>query len=296
MTKLKLHLQQIILTCAFSLVFLGSTGYPLQVWAQSARRTNNISSSVRVRFIPPLLSNEEEPDFSDVGRPQKREGGGSRGGCLVKDKPPLTALVPQSSLESHPEQPLPIATIPHSRSQGVLDPNENRYNMGLTVTNPTFWFYVPYPLTPEHSVEFVLKVGKNDVYKTKFPGLGTPPGIVSLRLPSTASLEANKSYNWYLFVYCDSQNKDKFDFVNGLVRRVERPKLKSQLYSATPQERIIMYATEGIWYDALTGLAELHRAYPKNDKLNQDWVGLLQSVGLEKLAPEPFVPCCSPLN
>lgn len=299
MTKLKLHLQQTILTCAFALAFVGSTSYPLQVEAQSARSVNNISSSVRVRFIPPLLSNEEEPDFSDVGRPQRRKGGGSRGGCLVKDKPPLTALVPLQPLVGiHTEQPpLPIDTATHSRSQGVLAPNENRYNLGLTVTkSPTFWFYVPYTLMPEYSVEFVLKEGKNDVYKTKFPGLGTPPGIVNLRLPSTVSLEANSNYNWYLFVYCDSRNKDKFDFVNGLVRRVERPELKSQLHSATPQKRIIMYATEGIWYDALTGLAELHRAYPQNDKLNQDWAGLLQSVGLEKLAPEPFVPCCSPKN
>jgi hypothetical protein len=182
---------------------------------------------------------------------------------LVKDKPPLTALVPTT-------------------------------NLGLTVTNPTFWFYVPYTLTHEHSVEFVLKNENNDVYKTKFAGLGTPPGIVSLRLPSTVPLKADKNYDWYLYIYCDSQNKDKFVFVNGLVRRVERPNLKSQLQSATPQKRIILYATEGIWYDALTGLAELHRAYPQDYKLNDDWAGLLQSVGLEKLAPEPFVPCCFP--
>lgn len=264
MTNMKLHLQQMTLACTFALVFVGSTSYPSQVGAQSARPVNNIPSSGRVRFISPPL-NQEEPDFSDVGRPRKREGGGSRGGCLVKDKPPLTALVPTT-------------------------------NLGLTVTNPTFWFYVPYTLTPEQFVEFVLKDGKNDVYKTKLLGLGTPPGVISLRLPSTVSLKADKNYDWYLYIYCDSQNKDKFVFVNGLVRRVERPNLKKQLQSATPQKRIILYATKGIWYDALTGLAELHRAYPQNHKINDDWASLLQSVGLEKLAPEPFVPCCSPEN
>jgi len=34
-----------------------------------------------------------------------------------------------------------------------------------------------------------------------------------------------------------------------------------------------------VWYDALTGLAELHRAYPQNHKINDDWASLLQSVG-----------------
>jgi len=35
-------------------------------------------------------------------------------------------------------------------------------------------------------------MGKNDVYKTKLLGLGTPPGVISLRLPSTVSLKADK--------------------------------------------------------------------------------------------------------
>lgn len=263
MTNIRLHFQQITLACAIAWAFVSSTNYPLQVGAQSAKPVNNIPSSGRVRFIPPNSSSQEEPDFSDVGRPQKREGGGSRGECLVKDKPPLTALVPTN-------------------------------NLGLTLANPTFWFYVPYTLTPEHSVEFVLKDGNKYVYKTKkFPGRGTPPGVVSLHLPSTVALKADNDYDWYFLIYCDSQNKDRFVFVNGLVRRVERPDLKSQLQSATSQERVTLYATEGIWYDALASLAELHRAYPQNDKLNDDWAGLLQSVGLEKLASEPFVSCCS---
>lgn len=252
------------LACAIALAFVSSTSYPSQVGAQSVRPVNNIPSRGRVRFIPPPLSNHDDPDFSDLGRPRRRKGGGSRGECLVKNKPPLTALVPTT-------------------------------NLGLTVAeSPTFWFYVPYTLTPEHSVEFVLKDGNNYVYKTNFPGMGTPPGVVSLRLPSTVPLKADKNYDWYFLIYCDSQNKDKFVFVNGLVRRVERPNLKKQLESATPQKRIILYAAEGIWYDALTSLAERRRAYPQDDKLNDDWAGLLQSVGLEKLAPEPLVPCCSP--
>lgn len=283
MTKKRLHFQLIMLGCLFALTFASSTAYPLQVGSQSPEPVNNDSSRGRehlntfagdgiplnrkgggVRFIPPPLSNQAGFGFDEDGRPRKREGGGSRSGeCWVENKPLLTALVPDTGV-------------------------------GLTTSeSPTFWFYVPYTLTPEHSVEFVLKQGETSVYQTQLPGRGTSPGIVSFRLPSTVSLDADKNYDWYFVVYCDSQNKEEFTFVNGSVRRVERPELKRQLESSTPLERITLYATEGIWYEAVTGLAELYRDAPQDNQLSNDWAGLLQSVGLENLASESFVPCCS---
>ena len=61
--------------------------------------------------------------------------------------------------------------------------------------SPTFWFYVPYTLTPNYSVEFVPKDNQdNTIYTNKVGGKGTPSGIVSLRLPSTVLLKAGKDY------------------------------------------------------------------------------------------------------
>ncbi len=182
---------------------------------------------------------------------------------MVANKPPLTALVPSTG-------------------------------GGLTVAkSPTFWFYVPYTLTPDYSVEFVLKdYQENTVYKNKFLGKGTPAGVVNLRLPSTVSLEAGKDYHWYFLIYCDAQNQDKFVYVNGSVRRVEPPDLERQLTSTSPQDRMARYETEGIWYEALTGMAERISGSPQDAKIRQDWADLLQSVGLEEVAAEPFVPCC----
>jgi len=133
MTNMKLHLQQMTLACTFTLAFVGSTSYPSQVGAQSARPVNNIPSSGRVRFISPPL-NQEEPDFSDVGDlgNGKEE---SRGGCLVR----ISRL----------------SRLPTT-------------NLGLTVTIHLL-VYVPYTLT-EQFVEFVLGMGKNDVYKTSYWG------------------------------------------------------------------------------------------------------------------------------
>ncbi|NJP09695.1 MAG: DUF928 domain-containing protein [Leptolyngbyaceae cyanobacterium RU_5_1] len=205
-------------------------------------------------------------NFSDVGRPRRRGGGGSRGPCLVPGKPPLTALVPDMSA-------------------------------GLTLSkSPTFWFYLPYTLTPNQSAEFVLKDEQDqEVYKTKLSGKEASPGIISLQLPSTIALKANSNYHWYFLSYCDPQNQNRFVYVNGLIRRVERPHLEQQLKSVPTQEHTRLYTNEGVWYDALTSLGDRLHASPKNDKLKQEWVSLLRSVGLEKLASEPFVPCCSPL-
>ena len=232
--------------------------YPSPLWAQSAGSLNELLSSGQANFAL--------PDFSDVGRPRRRRGGGSRGLCRVIDNPPLTALAPDNSA-------------------------------GLTIAeHPTFWFYIPYTLTPDQSVEFVLKDGDKEVYKARVSGNETAPGIVNLDLPSTVSLEADKDYNWYLLVYCDPQNQNRFVYVDGLVRRIERPDIESQLASATPQERTALYATEGLWYDILTHLAENLRESPQNQQINQDWANLLRSVDLEPLASEPFVSCCSAEN
>jgi hypothetical protein len=206
-------------------------------------------------------------DFSDTGRPRRRRGGGSRGPCLVTNKPPLTALMPNT-------------------------------NGGLTLAKaPTFWFYVPYSLTPDYLVEFVLKdTEDNMVYKSKIVGKGDPAGVISVQIPSTVSLEAGKNYDWYFLVYCDAEKPNKFDYVNGSVRRVERPDLERQLESTTLHDRITHYANEGIWYEAVTELAERLSASPQDAEVRREWISLMRSLDLEQLSSEPLVPCCNQLK
>ncbi|MEH2184178.1 DUF928 domain-containing protein [Nostoc sp.] len=73
------------------------------------------------------------------------------------------------------------------------------------------------------------------------------------------------------------------------VKRVEQNAiLKSQLETATPKQRVALYATNGIWYDSLTASTELRRLDPKHT----DWAAMLQAVGLNNIASEPIVDCC----
>ena len=217
------------------------------------------------------------PPPSDIGAPTRRSHAGSRG---CRD-------LSQQHLSTKTKFLTALAPIYQTKdSESVV--------WGLTtVEHPHFWFYVPYQLTSNHAVEFVLQDDRgNYIYRTKFSGTGTLPGILSVQLPSNVSLQTEQNYSWHFLIYCDSPTPSSY--VNGLIRRVELSRLESQLNSLTPQERAILYADEGIWSDALTELAQLRRVAPQNERLMDDWVSLLQSVGLEELALEPLISCCSP--
>lgn len=258
MIWIKLPLQQTKLTIVIALVLVSFTSCLAQIQAQPAKP---VASTVR--FVPP-------PPPADRGTPGRSRGGASRSGQCPNVSKPLTALVP--------------ATKVMTTSESVW---------GLTdAERPTFWFYVPYSLTPELPVEFVLQDDDgNYVYQSSFTASQKQSGIVKLRLPSTAApLKVGKMYKWYFLIDCDA---DAPPLVEGWVeRRAMNPTLMSRLNEATPRQRVALYAANGFWHDALTTLAELRTANP-GEATSYDWVSLLHSVGLDAIAQEPIVQCCT---
>jgi hypothetical protein len=222
------------------------------------------------------------PPPPDQGAPGSREGAASRGRCPASDKP-LTALVPltQETLRAG-QNSTPVMSSPKT----VL---------GLTVTeHPTFWFYVPYPLTSTRSAEFVLQDDKGkDIYQSSLIESGTTPGVVGFKLPSTVPpLEVSKRYHWYFLIHC---NSEETVVVDGWVERVAlKPLLKSQLAQATPQERVTLYAQAGLWHEALTALAKLRSKNPDDAKLIAEWDKLLESIDLKAIAQEPITSVLTP--
>ncbi len=212
---------------------------------------------------PPLVA-QASPEFSDVGRPRRRQGGGSRGSCLIADKPPLTALVPDGST-------------------------------GYTLAaSPSFWFYLPYSLNDRHLLEFVLKDSQDNlVHRQTIAGDKTAAGIVNLRLPAAVALDPNQSYEWYLLVQCDAASAERFVFVNGAIRRLERPELQQQVATLAASDQTELYRSQNIWYDALDQAAIQVQAAPQDRQTRQNWRLLLQSIGLEGLATEPIISCCT---
>ncbi|NEQ09210.1 MAG: DUF928 domain-containing protein [Moorea sp. SIO4E2] len=176
-------------------------------------------------------------------------------------------------------------------------------NFGLTTSdNPTFWFYVSYSQARKIPAEFLLRDKEyNQVYKETFT-LKNTPGIVKITLPETVSkLVTEDLYRWRFSVICNPTGRliDRLDdaFVNGGVERVSiSSDLEKQLEDKNPRKRIAVYAKQGLWFDALTTLAEMRLANPQDKSLDQDWMELLQQVGLEEIDSKPLVDCCTAEN
>jgi hypothetical protein len=216
-------------------------------------RQSLFESAIATKFEPP----DPEP-------PSDREGSGSRTSCPPVDKP-LTALIP------------------------------SQVNYTLS-GHPTFWFYVPYAADSPRDVEFVLlDEDETEVYKIVVP-IAQTPGIVSFRLPdSIEPLTIGQEYVFQFSYRCNPRIRAEDDYVGGIVQRVTADAtLTSQLEAATtPMQRVELYAQSGLWYETLAILAELYRNNPGNDAIATEWQELLRSIGLEHLAHEPIVDCCT---
>jgi hypothetical protein len=244
---------------------------------------SSMTVPLRASFVVPMNSPKTEVDKFIVqqkldfkmppeGAPGQGRGGAGSRNPICDLELPLTALIPL------------------------------RY-FGLTTESPTFWFYVPYPSTIGYSVEFLLEdrdSAKKDnepqeIYKQTFP-LQATPGIINIRLPERIKLDSDKDYQWKFSVIVNPEDRNDDCFVYGGVRQIPSNfNLNLQLETATTrQERIAIYAENGLWYDTLTNLAELRLQNPDDAALKADWENLLEHplVRLGDIVSEPLVPCC----
>ncbi len=264
MIKKKLLYQPIQRACVIPLIFISLMSYSPSVQAQ---QTNSIPNTVK---NSPFQS-FKQPKLPRNGAPTgRRRAGAGRSPECPKNLTRLTALVPGDAAKS------------------VL--------ASTVAENPTFWFYVPQLLQTTRSGEFVLQEvldGKDVKYVYRTPlTLSGKPGIVSITLPTQPqySLKIDKKYHWYFHIYCGDIEKTSDNFyVDGFVQRQALTEaLDNQLKSAKPKEYIV-YSVNNIWYDALTNLGQLRRTNPQNATINQDWIDLLNAVGLQDIAQEPIV-------
>lgn len=220
----------------------------------------------------PLIFKTPPPPPPNIGAPSQRKAGGSRGcsdvhvqNMQAKEKI-LTALAPE-----------------YSSSQLVL---------GLTTQmRPTFWFYVPYKSDSIYAKLVLEDENNQTIYKTPLKGT---PGVVGVELPSTfEGLKIGKRYHWYFNIYCQQDNEFLTSVEGDVERKSLEPIVQSQLDKATPQQQVVLYAANGIWYEALTTLANLRRTKAQDALLASDWVSLLGSIGLQNIAAEPIVDCCA---
>ncbi|MBH8561881.1 DUF928 domain-containing protein [Nostoc sp. CENA67] len=211
----------------------------------------------------------------DSGNPGGRVRGGAKR-CISYPlvNPPLTALVPFTQ-----------------------EPNSTANVWGLTTeANPTFWVYTPYSkdsVTKDcaFTTEFVLQDEDSNLIYNKAIALSAQPGVISISLPANApSLEIGKQYHWFLIINCDSNQPSPPTYIEGVIQRINlKPEIAQKLKSATPQQQFTIYVQNGIWYNALTTLAQLRQQNPQDAALKIEWKNLLSSIHLDDIADKPIL-------
>lgn len=243
----------------------------LSIGAVAIAQLSGYSNSALAAPLNPEQVVFNDPTPPNQGAPEGRQrGGASRRGPCDRYRP-LAALVPNT--------------------QKVVFANTSS-------PHPSFWFYIPEPLTPESSVEFTLLDAQNPqadyTYKTTLTATEVKPGLIRLSVPPSAPpLTVGKSYLWTLSLACNPRPADAV-FVQGVTQRVAlTSKLQNQLSAADPFKQASLYAANGIWHEAFDAIALQHRDNPKQAQAAEAWNRLLQHIGLQDLAATPFSPCCT---
>ena len=173
-------------------------------------------------------------------RTQARKPGGYRGdSCNLRSQDPITLIVPQDHI--------PLTTS----------------------KRPTFFWNVN---TISHPIRFTLyEPGQPDpIYVQNITP--TAPGIVALKLPSTANtLKIGIQYRWTVSVICNPKKPSENIYAKAWIERVE-----SSIASGNAESCRSYYARSGIWYDALACQAESTKEF---------W-SLLNQVQLSAIATE----------
>ncbi|BAZ16734.1 hypothetical protein NIES4071_86120 [Calothrix sp. NIES-4071] len=246
-----------------ALILTNTIQYPMQAIAQTQKPTPTKPTS-RPVFIPPKLP----PNIGTVSG--RRTGMGSRDSCSATATQ-LTALVPSQS-------------APASKQTST---SEKEVVGGLTTSSrPKFWFYVPYTSSvpsPNSNAQFTLQDNEgNEVYRNQV-ALPLKPSVINVTLPSNVTLQVDKPYQWFFKIRCTQQAASIPIYVEGSIQRVNlHPNIASQLEAATPQQKAVIYAANGIWFDSINILAQLRSSN------EADWQSLLQSVGLSNVSNVPF--------
>jgi Domain of Unknown Function (DUF928) len=199
------------------------------------------------------------------GFPAVRDAAISRGNC-VNPGAKLVALAPNFVLTG--------------LKNG--DSNEQSVWGQTTIERPTVWFFVPFT-DRSTQLEFVLQNQNNEIIDRSSIPTPTQDGIIGVEIAkSQKPLELNQHYHWTLKaqVSCGGSAPEK-KYVDGWIQRVGLPAEID--ISSNPTQ---IYVDRGIWYDAVTSLAQQRLIEPNNVQLKQDWRDLLSSTNLAEISEQ----------
>lgn len=219
----------------------------------------------RLVFNRPLRTNRPSRPGSLIGRGTRRPNDELCGKTAL----PLTALVPYVPKPSTEKNPYPHRVL------------------GLTMSaTPTFWFYVPYQPKGRLTGVFTIREQVNDKLKAFHEQaivLPSSPGLFAIQLKDK-TLAPGQTYQWVFSVECVPNAPSGNDIVVGWVEYESNPEVNRELQRATTlQQKIFLYAQNGIWHETITTLA--NDLCVSDRKQAQIWFkDLMQSIDLTEIA------------
>ncbi|MET0034155.1 MAG: DUF928 domain-containing protein, partial [Limnospira maxima] len=143
------------------------------------------------------------------------------------------------------------------------------------------------------TAEFVLIDNTNDtvIYEETLK-IGGKAGIMGVTIPShsTQNIKTNNNYKWYFSIVCNPDDRSEDIIVEGGIRWAEiDPALASQINQTSPLEKVDLYLKAGLWFDAMSTLAELRSHGNPDPAVSEAWSKLLESADLGVLVQEPVI-------
>jgi hypothetical protein len=110
-------------------------------------------------------------------------------------------------------------------------------------------------------------------------------GLHRIRLSDHGvTLDPDVPYRWYVSVVLDNDRRAKDVLAGGMIERVApSPELRQRLAQASREQVPSIYASDGLWYDAVTAASDLLDAAPANPVLRRERAALLSQVGLRDI-------------
>ena len=195
------------------------------------------------------------------GLPNNRQAGGSRNSSCIAQNDNFTVLIPNKTINS-------TASIA-----------------------PKIFFYVP-KTQEQKTIEFVLRDHQDKLIHEAFLKTDGQAGIMNVEIPQDISKslgQSNSNYKWYLSMICHSQNRSRDLVLEGNIGYVELDNsIKQKIENSSPAEQADLYQKQGIWYDALSVVAEETHQMSNSDSTKK-WVQMLEDIGLAQLSTQPFI-------
>ncbi|HXK25940.1 MAG TPA: DUF928 domain-containing protein [Myxococcota bacterium] len=93
-------------------------------------------------------------------------------------------------------------------------------------------------------------------------------------------------YQWYVSLVSDPEERSSDVVTGGTVLLVEGGALREEVARVSAEERPLVLAQNGIWYDAVDALSRRIESQPSDPTPRRQLAALLEQVGLEPAAPE----------